>query len=77
MTVYGMYGREWQMVACMVVNEVGGMYGSEWHLVTCITEDMQTIYSLLFNNEEFCNAMELIYIVITLHVIRIEKVATC
>ena len=42
------------------------MYGSEWLLVACMAEDIQTIYNLLFNNEEFFNMIELIYVVITL-----------
>ena len=31
-----------------------------------MAEEMQTIYSLLFNNEEIFNAIEIIYVVITL-----------
>ena len=31
-----------------------------------MAEDIQTIYNLLFNNEEFFNMIELIYVVVTL-----------
>ena len=35
-------------------------------------EEIQTIYSLLFNNKEFFNVIELIYVIITLQHINQE-----
>ena len=44
---------------------VGGIYIRDCQLEACMAEEIETIYSLLFINEEFFNAIELIYVVIT------------